>query len=296
MKVLARAIVGVLVAVAAGVAGLWLWPIDAKPVGALPVGDPSRGAYLARMGGCIACHTDSKNRGKPLAGGTAIDTPFGVFHAPNLTQDRHYGIGAWTLAQFAMALRQGLSPHGEPYYPAFPYTFFAKLTDQDVADLWAAFKTVPAVAEPSKPHELGFPFNVRFALKGWRALFFPADMFVKTAEKSDAWNRGAYIVEAVAHCGACHTPRNLLGARIAGRHLEGASGLPGGGSAPAITASALRAGGWKKADIVQALRIGLTPKGDSLGGAMGEVVLGGTRFLSDGDLNAMATYLLDEPN
>ncbi|MCB1519135.1 MAG: cytochrome c [Hyphomicrobiaceae bacterium] len=284
------ALVAVLMAVL-----LWWWPINPPAQTNFPPGDVNRGAYLARMAGCIACHTDIKGNGKPLAGGAPIATQFGTFHPPNLTTDSRFGIGSWTLPQFATALRAGVSPSGKPYYPAFPYPFYGALSDQDVADLWAAFKTVAPVEQPSPQQDLSFPFNMRFGLKLWRTLFIKPSRSTESADKSTRWNRGAQIVNGPAHCGACHTPRNLLGARIETRKFEGASNLPGGGTSPAITAAALKKAGWKSSDITHALRYGLTPKGDSLGGSMGEVVSEGTRYLSDDDLNAIATYLLDEP-
>lgn len=269
------------------------WPIGAPSTLGNLTGDPKRGAYLARMSGCIACHTNSASGGKPLAGGVELSTGFGTFYSPNLTTDKPHGMGAWTLADFDKAVRQGISPEGEPYYPAFPYGFYAKLTDQDVVDLWAAFQTVPAVAEPSKDQDLLFPFSFRPGMKLWRALFWKRKPFQSVAGKSDQWNRGKYVVEGPGHCGACHTPRNLLGARKAGFDFQGAEGLPGGAKSPPITADRLRRKGWTVDNLKYALKNGILPDGDAFGGSMGEVVRDGTRFLSDGDLAAVATYLLD---
>ena len=197
----------------AGIARLTTWPIGEKPALGELEGNADRGAYLARMSGCIACHTNAEGGGAPLAGGLALETDFGTFYSPNLTTDEVHGIGAWTPETFAKAVRQGISPDGAPYYPAFPYPFYSKFSDQDIADLWAAFQTVPPVAEPSKPQEMQFPFSFRPGLKLWRAMFLEPEPFQPDGEKSEQWNRGKFIVEGPAHCGACHTPRNILGAR-----------------------------------------------------------------------------------
>lgn len=276
-----------------GAAGLTVWPIGERSALTTLEGDAPRGAYLARMAGCIACHTDMRNGGAPLAGGVRLATGFGTFFSPNLTTDKTHGIGAWSLEEFALAVRQGVSPEGKPYYPAFPYPFYAKLTDQDVADLWAAFRTVPANSTPSKGHEMRFPFNFRPGLKLWRASFVDFEPFRPDPGKSEAWNRGKYIVEGPAHCGACHTPRNLLGARQAERDLHGADKLPDGGKSPPITAEHLKDRGWSVPDLAYALKTGIQPDGDAFGGSMGEVVQSGTAFLSENDRTAIATYLLD---
>ena len=272
-------------------------PVSADGEGGISAalqGDPNRGAYVARMAGCIACHSDFENGGRPLAGGPPLKTGFGTFRAPNITPDETHGIGAWSLNDFAVALRRGVSPDGAPYYPAFPYPFYSRMTDQDIADLWAAIWTVAPVAEGTPDRDLQFPFSIRDGLKVWRAFYFEPDPFEPDPDRDDIWNRGPYIVEGPAHCGACHTPRNLLGARIAERALQGASGLPDGGKSPPITEAALIENGWTRQDIVWALRTGLTPDGDSLGGSMGEVVRDGTQFLSDADLQAIASYLLPQ--
>jgi mono/diheme cytochrome c family protein len=278
----------------AGAASLGSWPISTDPdLGDLK-GDPQRGAYLARIGGCIACHTDSENGGQPLAGGVELKTGFGTFYSPNLTTDREHGIGEWTISDFAKAVRQGASPDGRPYYPAFPYPFYAVLSDQDIADLWAAFRTVPPVAEPSRDQELTFPFSFRPALKLWRALYFDRDPLQPAPDRSDLWKRGRFIAEGPGHCAACHTPRNFLGAREDELHLEGADGLPNGGTSPPIQAEALEEEGWTQGDLKYALQTGIMPDGDAFGGAMGEVVREGTRFMTDRDLEALAAYLMDE--
>ncbi len=276
-----------------GLSALVAWPIgiETKPIDL--TGDVARGAYLARASGCIACHTDWPANGAPLAKGTALKTGFGAFYPPNLTTDATHGIGDWTVTQFARALRQGISPDGQPYYPAFPYPFYADFTDQDIADLWAAFQTVPAVQTPAPDHTVTFPFDQRWGLKLWRAAYMFDPPTEPVQGKSDDWNRGRKLVEGAAHCAACHTDRNIAGGRIVSRALQGSDDLPGGGKAPAITPAALRVSGWDVDTLGYGLKSGLMPDGDFFGASMGEVVRYGTAFLTDDDRKAMAVYLLD---
>ncbi|MBJ3761501.1 cytochrome c [Maribius pontilimi] len=288
-----------LVSAAAGLAALGLVAVIAWPVGSVPApieltGDSQRGAYLARAGGCIACHTNWDEGGPPLAGGAPLETRFGTFHPPNLTMSASAGMGNWTITQFARAVRQGVSPDGASYYPTFPYAFYANLTDQDIADLWAAFQTVPAVDTPAPDNEVPFPFDQRWGLKLWRAAFLPAPRTEPVEGKSDPWNQGRWLVEGVTHCGACHTPRNIAGARVMAQKFTGADALPGQDKSPAITPDALAENGWTRDDLAYALQSGIMPNGDTFGGGMGEVVRHGTSFLTDADRRAIATYLLDE--
>ncbi len=286
----AAAISGALV-----VAALVAWPIGHTPGAIDLTGDVQRGAYLARAGGCIACHTNFDKGGAPLAGGAPLKTDFGTFSPPNLTTDPVHGIGGWTVRDFAKAVRQGVSPDGEPYYPTFTYPFYTNFTDQDIADLWAAFQTVPPVGEPAPAHDTPFPFNQRWGLKLWRAAFLQKPHTDPVAENDDQWNRGRLLVEGAAHCAACHTGRNLAGARASdAQHFQGNDRLPGGGKSPAIDFETLRARGWTVGNLAYALKTGVTPSGDALGATMGEVVLQGTRFLTDEDRNAMAVYLMDD--
>ncbi|MCA0871412.1 cytochrome c [Seohaeicola saemankumensis] len=281
--------------VAAAIGALILWPIGNENRPITLAGDATRGAYLARAGGCIACHTDFAAGGAPLAGGVKLATPFGTLYSPNLTTDPEHGIGSWTVDQFARAVRQGISPEGAPYYPAFTYPFYANFSDQDIADLWAAFQTVPAVAEPSTPHKMLFPFNQRWGLKLWRAAFLEKPQSEPVPGNDAEWNRGRQIVGGAAHCAACHTGRNILGARKSDtQHFKGSTSLPGGGKAPAIDFETLQKRGWTVENLAFALKTGIRPDGDAFGGAMGEVVLYGTRFLTAEDRRAMAVYLMDD--
>ncbi|SPJ26545.1 Alcohol dehydrogenase cytochrome c subunit [Falsiruegeria mediterranea M17] len=288
---------GLLLAATVGVTGavaLVAWPIGIEPPGTLEIleGNVDRGAYLARASGCIACHSNFEVGGAPLAGGAPLETDFGTFYPPNLTTDPDHGMGAWTISDFARAVRQGISPEGEPYYPTFTFPFYARFSDQDIADLWAAFQTVPAVPEPSPAHEASFPFDQRWGLKLWRAAYLSEPDTDAVEERSDAWNRGKWLVRGAAHCGACHTDRNFAGARITDRIFAGNDSLPGGKSAPSILPTDLQAAGWDADSLAYALRTGITPEGDVFGGSMAEVVNDGTAFLSDADLAAMATYIL----
>ena len=257
-------------------------------------GNVTRGAYLARASGCIACHTNFESGGPILAGGPPLKTPFGTFYAPNLTPDKDFGIGNWNLENFATALRHGTSPEGKPYYPAFPYDFYTKLSDQDIADLWAAFQTVPPVNQISTPHELSFPFSVREGLNLWQNLFFKEGRFTSNETKGEQFNRGKYLVESAAHCAACHSPRNLFGALDKDKSFTGTeSMLEGEGSIPAITPDALKSAEWSQSDLSYALKSGVKVDGDVFGGSMGEVVRDGTAYLQKQDLDAIAFYLLN---
>ena len=280
----------------AGVVSLVVWPVGAATVPITVAGNVDRGAYLARAAGCISCHSDFEAGGAPLARGAPLDTPFGTFHPPNLTTDPVSGLGNWTAEQFARAVRQGVGPDGTPYFPAFPYAFYADFTDQDIADLWAAFQTVPPVADPAPDHDLGFPFNQRWGLKLWRAAFLHDPDTRPVEGRSDAWNRGRELVRGPAHCGACHTPRNLVGGRDLAERFAGNAALPGGSKEPSIQPQALEEGGWTVSALAYALETGLTPSGDAFGGSMAEVVRENTRFMTPEDRTAMATYLLQGEN
>lgn len=284
------------IAAAASLGAVIAWPIGVSPP---PLGeqkgDVNNGVYLARAGGCIACHTDFKSGGAPLAGGVELETPFGALYSPNLTTDAEAGIGSWTVEEFAVAVRQGIAPDGSPYYPAFPYPFYMNFTDQEIVDLWAAFRTVTANDTPSRPPEMTFPFDQRWGMKLWRAAFLEPPRTEPVSGKGAVWNRGRELVEGAAHCAACHTGRNLAGARKSdSEHFKGNDSLPGGDKAPAIDAPTLRARGWDVESLAFAMRSGIMPDGDVFGGGMGEVVTYGTGFLSDVDRTAIATYLMDD--
>lgn len=277
----------------AGALALYLWPIGESAPTAFPQGDALNGAYLARASGCVACHTNFESRGRALAGGAPLDTPFGTFVPPNITPHPEAGIGRWTIQDFAKAVRQGISPKGDPYYPVFTYSFYANFTDQQIADLWQAFRAVPAVAEPADQHDVGFPFSFRSGLKLWRAGYLDAPQTDALMGTSDAWNRGRLLAEGPAHCAACHSGRNLVGGLKESGSFAGNDDLPGGSKAPSIRAEALAKKGWTVGNLAYALKLGIMPSGDVFGGSMAEVVANGTSYLTDADRTAIATYLLD---
>jgi mono/diheme cytochrome c family protein len=262
-----------------------------------------RGEYVFNAAGCYGCHTDVKGKGAPLAGGRRLNTPFGVFIGPNITPDPEHGIGKWTLADFTRAIREGVTPQGDPLYPAFPYTSFSRMTDVDLADLWAYLRTVEPAATENEPHELNFPYSWRWLTGIWQALFFspkefepggpPAAVDIKDR---DQWQRGAYLVRALSHCGECHTPRGVLGAMDEDRFLSGSSTGAEGEAVPNITPDpATGIGGWSLSDIEGYLAIGMDPDGDFAGGAMAEVIQHSTGKLTPEDRRAIALYIKSVP-
>lgn len=269
-----------------------------KPLAAAAVadltGDAAKGELVFWATGCASCHMADKAEGEAelvLSGGQRFPSDFGTFIAPNISQDPEHGIGNWSLLDLANAITRGVSPEGEHYYPALPYASYAKMQMQDVADLYAFMKTLPADPTPSQPHELGFPFNIRESIGGWKLLFL-SDDWVLPGNLTPTAARGRYIAEAMAHCGECHTPRNLLGGMDTARWLGGAPNPSGDGRVPNITPGKL---GWAAADIVQYLTTGFTPEYDSVGGHMVHVVENMAR-LPESDRQAVAEYLLAVPS
>jgi len=254
----------------------------------------ARGEYLVRAGGCFSCHTAAG--GQPLAGGRALATPFGTFYSPNITPDPDTGIGRWTDAQFLRALREGVRPDGANYFPVFPYPSFTGITDSDALAIKAYLYSVPAVRQDNRPHDVVFPFSWRFLQTGWKLLFFTPGPFQPAPERSAAYNRGAYLATALAHCGECHTPRNFFGATRSGQRLSGTSDGPDGQLVPNITPDpGTGIGKWEKSDVVELLKTGTTPEQSKVKGAMRETVQDGLKYLSDADLEAIADYLFAQP-
>ena len=255
----------------------------------------ARGAYLADAADCVSCHTDNKHGGKPYAGGRAIATPFGTFYSPNITPDRDTGIRRWSEVQFARALRDGVRPDGANLFPVFPYPSFTKIVEVDAQAIWAYFSSLPAVRQRNRPHDVPFPFSSRFLLTGWKLLFFAPRPFKPNLGRSAVWNRGAYLVTALAHCGECHTPRNFLGASEPSRFLAGTAHGPDGKPVPNITPDPETGiGNWTEDDVIGVLTDGHTPDLDYVGGAMAEVVKSTAR-LTDADRHAIAVYLKSLP-
>ena len=257
-------------------------------------GDAERGAYMLAAAGCVACHTVPKD-GAFLAGGRELKTDFGSFFTPNITPDPETGIGNWSDEDFIRAMKKGVSPDGGRYYPTFPYTSYTRMTRQDMLDLKAYLDTVPPVRNAVPDHDLAFPFGIRASMMGWQLLFFDDTPFEADPTQSDAWNRGAYLVNGPGHCGECHTPRNLLGVVDSGRPLAGNANGPEGDAVPNITPHSSGIGGWSEDDIVSMLEVGLLPDGDFAGGAMTDVIEESTSKLSEDDRKAIASYLLSLP-
>ena len=268
-------------------------PLSAAAVADL-TGDPVHGEQVFWAAGCASCHMADKAEGAAqlvLSGGQRFPSDFGTFIAPNISQDPEHGIGNWTLLDLANAITRGVNPEGEHLYPALPYASYAKMQMQDVADLYAFLKTLPADPTPSQPHELGFPFNLRESLGLWKLMFL-TDSGALPGNLTPTATRGRYIAEALAHCGECHTPRNLRGGLDTARWLGGAPNPSGDGKIPNITPGKLK---WSAADIVQYLTTGFTPEFDSVGGHMAHVVENMAR-LPETDRQAVAEYLLAVPS
>jgi mono/diheme cytochrome c family protein len=258
-----------------------------------------RGKYLYDAAGCGGCHRSSRTGGPPEgdlpAGGRALKTPFGVFHAPNISADSQNGIGNWSEAQFLTALRQGIAPGGKLLFPVFPFPSFSGLTDRDMGDIRNYILSLPAAPNANIDHEVPFPFGWRPSMIGWRTLFFKPGPLVSKPEMSEQWNRGNYLVHAVVHCEECHTPRNILGALRPSRAFSGNIGGPDGQNAPNITSdNETGIGSWSIEEIVHLLKTGETPDFDSVASGMAEVVRG-TKKLTDADRWAIAVYLKSVP-
>jgi len=260
-------------------------PADAQQAGE----GLSRGALLFAVGGCANCHTDTKNKGPALAGGRPLKTPFGTFYTPNITPDRTNGIGAWTDADFTRAMRHGVAPDGSHFFPAFPYTSFTNMTDADLKALKDYIFSLSPVARANRPHDIAFPFNLRFLQFFWKLLFFKPGPFVPDPARSAAWNRGAYLAKAVAHCAECHTPRNILGGLDMDRYMAGARKGPEGENTPNITPAGI--GKWSRRQIATYLETGEDITGDYAGSLMADVISSGTDKLSNEDRLAIADYL-----
>jgi mono/diheme cytochrome c family protein len=245
------------------------------------------------IGGCSSCHAIPKQKDSThLGGGLALNSPFGVFYVPNISSDAKDGIGGWSEAQFVTAMVKGTSPAGEHLYPALPYTSYRRMRSDDLRDLFAYLKTLPAISGRVRDHDLPFPFNIRRTLGVWKRLFLDGRTFTPDPAQSAQWNRGAYLVNGPGHCAECHSPRNLLGAIVASRRFTGGQSPTGQGGVPDITQGKLH--DWKVEDFVETLDTGETPDADRVGGQMVEVVAN-TKQLSAADRQAMAVYLKSLP-
>jgi mono/diheme cytochrome c family protein len=261
--------------------------LGASMAPALAQGNAKRGEYLAKAGGCMGCHTESKDKAVPYAGGRELKTPFGKFYGPNITPDPKTGIGKWSEADFIRAMRHGRRPDGANYFPAFPYPSFTKIRESDLRDLWAYLRSLPPSGQANRPHDLWFLFGWRPLVTVWKWLYFTPGAFVNITGATDVVNRGAYLAQALGHCGECHTPRNFLGGPKSARYLAG--GKVEGKDVPNLTPTGLKK--WSDRDLQQFLVAGMTPDGDFPSEAMAEVINNTTSKLTPDDLLAMVAYL-----
>lgn len=253
-----------------------------------------RGAYLSIAADCAGCHTGDEDEAPEYAGGRGIESPFGAIYAPNITPDPETGIGDWAYEDFEAALRQGVGKGGDYLYPAMPYVSYTKMTDRDVRDLWAYFQTVEPVRQEIPENTVPFPYNVNLGLAGWQAMFFEAGRFEEDPEKDEVWNRGAYLVEALGHCGSCHTPRNFGYAQDGEQELAGSkiqhwyAPNIGGGRFSTIK-------DWSNEDLEAYLKTGKRNDDNFVAGPMAEVIEMSLSKLEDADIEAIAVYLKDSP-
>ena len=287
-------IVGLIVLALAG-AGVFNALTIPRPAVSAPL--PSRTVDLANgqtmfnIGGCASCHATPKQKDElRLGGGLALATPFGSFKVPNISSDPNHGLGGWSEEAFVNAMLRGIGRKGEHLYPAFPYTSYQRMALDDVRDLFAFLRTLPAEAWPSEPHQLPFPFSVRRGLGLWKLLYLDGKPFTPDPARSAELNRGAYLVEGPGHCAECHSPRDVLGGIAAGRRFAGGPDAEGKGWVPNITPHADGIASWSAKDIAYLLQSGLTPKSDSVGSNMADVVRN-TAKLSDADRSAIAAYV-----
>jgi len=263
--------------------------------------DAVAGERMFWAGGCASCHASlvdgrrAKGDDKfQLGGGLELDTPFGVFRAPNISPHDDDGIGNWSILEFVNAMQRGIAPDGRHYYPSFPYTSYARMRVEDVMDLKAYIDTLPAVAGRIEDHTLGFPYSVRRGIGAWKRLYFDAQPVVDVDADNEMLVLGRYLVEGPGHCGECHTPRNRLGGLLTGQWLAGAPNPEGEGRVPDITPAAREIGGWSARNIAYYLKSGFTPDFDTVGGSM-VAVQENLAMLSDSDREAIAAYLKAVP-
>jgi len=269
-------------------------PLESSALNGLEPGDAARGEQVFWAGGCVSCHSRTNAQGDEqleLAGGLAIKSDFGTFVAPNISPHPEDGIGSWSDMDFANAMLRGVSPEGRHYYPAFPYTSYARMSEQDVVDLFAFMKTLPPVEGDAGEHDLPFPFSVRAGVGLWKMLYFSDNPVVALGDDVDpAIARGQYLVEGPGHCGECHSPRGFGGGTDTSRWLAGGPAMAGDGRVPNITPSSDGIGSWSADDIAYYLESGFTPDFDSAGGEMAKVVRNMAKLPAE-DRDAIAAYL-----
>jgi mono/diheme cytochrome c family protein len=265
--------------------------------------DVTNGKYLYYAGGCASCHAapassacddlKAKDELQPV-GGRCLKTDFGTFYVPNITPDKETGIGGWSSDDFIKAMTAGTSPKGWNLYPAFPYATYQHMKRSDLLDLWAFLRTIEPASSKVPDHDLSFPYSIRSGVSLWKSLYLDGKTFTPDPSRSEPVNRGAYLVEALAHCGECHTPRTWLGGMIAAKKLSGAPSPDGKGFTPNITPHKTGIGSWSAKDIAYALQSGFTPEGDVMGGEMAKVQQNMARLTPE-DRDAIAAYLKSIP-
>ncbi|MCA1951920.1 MAG: cytochrome c [Hyphomicrobiales bacterium] len=264
----------------------------------LPAAPPdlANGRAMFFAGGCASCHATPGHADRlRLGGGLALHSPFGTFHAPNLSPHPADGIGGWTLDQFIRAMREGVAPDGRHYYPAFPYASYQRMGAKDLADLFAFLKSLAPVAGRAPEHALAFPFQIRRLVGGWKLLYLDGRVFVPDPGRSAAWNRGAYLVEGPGHCAECHSPRDALGGIVQARRYAGGPDPENPRkTVPNITPHRDGIGDWSKGDHAQFLKTGESPAFVTAGGSMASVIRNMAE-LSDDDRAAMAEFLVTLP-
>jgi mono/diheme cytochrome c family protein len=264
-------------------------PIDPPTAASFPTELVAKGQALAGAGYCAVCHT--RAGGKPLAGGYGLHTPFGTIYSTNLTPDAETGIGRWSLEAFTRAMHEGVSRDGSHLFPAFPYDHFTKVSDDDVAALYAYLMTRPAVSAQAQANTIPFPLNIRALQEGWKILFFRSGRYQPDASRSAEWNRGAYLAEGLSHCGGCHTPRNPLGAEKALDPYVGA--VIDDWDAPALTDANPSPAPWTQNELFSYLRSGASSLHGVTAGPMSPVIHAGLAALPDSDIRAQAIYFAD---
>jgi mono/diheme cytochrome c family protein len=291
---LRRLLLGLIVLGVAGVAAYcWLTAPSQAVAIAAHTPDLANGQEMFNAGGCSSCHAVPNQPDRlRLGGGLPITSPFGTFYAPNISPDPVDGIGRWSEADFVHAVTRGVSPDGQHYFPAFPYTSYAHAKVEDVQDLFGYLKTLAPVPGRAPDHDVPFPFNIRRNVGIWKLLFFDDKPFAPDPARTAQWNRGAHLVNAFGHCAECHSPRNALGGIVTAQRFAGGPDPEGHGFVPNITQKGLS--DWSESDVVYFLETGQTPDGDSAGGAMARVIRN-TSQLSADDRAAMANYLKSLP-
>lgn len=291
-----RLLAAVVLIVVASSASFWFLTMPRTFAAAdLPAHTPdvANGERLFWAGGCESCHAAADATGDDLlklGGGGALVSDFGTFYAPNISPDAEHGIGAWSTLDFVNAMKFGVAPGGTHLYPAFPYTSYQRMRVEDIIDVKAFLDTLPAVATASRPHEIGFPFNIRRGIGLWQRRYVDGRTFEPDPAMSEAASHGGYLVQGAGHCGECHTPRGFDGGPITSRALAGGPAPEGSGTIPNITPDASGIGSWSEDDIVAFLTTGFTPDFDSAGGSMTAVVRNMAKLPAD-DVAAIAAYL-----